>query len=68
MGKVFDEEMIWGYPYLAGEEMHKVPVEKCLLMAPKLQCEKAPWQRANHLGKKIIYEKLVLINMIEVVR
>ena len=50
MNKIFGEEIIWAVPYLDGENRHLVPEKQCLILPPKIICEKAPWSRANHLG------------------
>jgi len=50
LNKEFGEEVIWNIPYLDGEARHLVPAKKCLVLAPEILCEKAPWSRANHLG------------------
>ena len=50
MSKTFGEDIIWAVPYLDGEGRHQVPENQCLVLPPKIICDKAPWQRANHLG------------------
>ena len=40
----------WGFPRQVGEERYSVPEEKCLVLHPEIDCKKAPWSRANHLG------------------
>ena len=48
--KSFGSEIRWEVPYLDGEGRHNVPERKCLITPPDVQCQPAPWVRANHLG------------------
>ena len=50
IGKTFGEDVVYGYPYQTGEKSHEMPQKRCILLPPKVDCKKAPWQRANHLG------------------
>jgi len=50
IGKTFGTDMIWGVPYLDGEGRHELPKEQCLILPAEIECDKAPWGRANHLG------------------
>ena len=50
LGHTFGEEFIWAVPYLDGVDRHLAPEPKCLVTLPEVECEKAPWSRANHLG------------------
>ena len=47
---MFDDDVVWAFPFLDGEQRHHVPSEQCLFLPPLIECIKAPWTRANHLG------------------
>jgi len=46
-------DLVWGYPKRFGEDRHNLPEEKCLVLPDALDCQQAPWTRANHLGNGI---------------
>ena len=46
-------DLVWGYPKRFGEDRHNLPEEKCLVLPDALDCQQAPWTRANHLGNAI---------------
>ncbi|CBY06809.1 unnamed protein product [Oikopleura dioica] len=48
LGKVYGDDMIWAYPFISNDML--APDEKCLILPPKVICEKAQYTRANHLG------------------
>ena len=58
LGKVYGDDMIWAYPFISNDML--APDEKCLILPPKVICEKAQYTRANHLGntnsKKMYFE------------
>lgn len=50
INKVFGEDVIWAVPYLDGPSRYQIPVEQCLILPQQIECNRAPWTRANHLG------------------
>ena len=50
VNKTFGDAIIWAVPYLDGVGRHLAPAETCLVTLPEVECEMAPWARANHLG------------------
>ena len=45
-----DDKVVWGYPRQTGQERYNTPRKACLLLHPNVDCQAAPWSRANHLG------------------
>ena len=48
LGKVYGDDMLWVFPFISNDMF--APEEKCLILPPKVICEKAQYTRANHLG------------------
>ena len=48
-----NEKIVWGYPRQTGQERYQTPRQACLLLHPTVDCQAAPWGRANHLGNSI---------------
>ena len=47
---MFGDDVLWAFPFVEGERRHLGPSEQCLFLPPLIECIKAPWTRANHLG------------------
>ena len=45
-----DQTLIWAYPRQIGDERYGAPERACLVLHPDIDCQLAPWSRANHLG------------------
>ena len=60
IGKTFGKDVVYGFPYQTGEKSHEMPQKRCILLPPKVDCKKAPWQRANHLGntKRVFFRPI----------